>query len=64
MLVVSEESSTISVAVEGHLSRSVSTAQIRSLLAGSATLRTVTVEMETVRRAALADEQAGFGARP
>ena len=63
VLVVSEESSTISVAVEGHLSRSVSASQIRSLLAGAVTPRSVTVEMATVRGSPLSEEDTGFGAR-
>jgi len=62
VLVVSEETSTISVAIDGRLRRSVSAAQIRSLLSGSPASRVASITLADVPEQRLEPEEQGFGA--
>jgi diadenylate cyclase len=62
VLVVSEETSTISVAVDGHLRRSMTLAQIRSLLTGSTASRPTSITLAGEPEPRLEAEEQGFGA--
>lgn len=62
VLVVSEETSTISVALDGRLRRSVTPAQIRSLLTGSTASRGASITLANVPEQPLAPEAQGFSA--